>query len=207
MARGGQRPCYRAAILPESVGMVKRQRAALLLQRQRAAGRGPRTPWRAGGCGQTTARAGGPVTSRREREEERGLVVSRGETQAAGAGSSAWQAGSRSIFLGSRRHSSRLKEVQGLLGRHTPHARLLLTKLLTGKIEMTPVHDQQGGYHFRGALALDRLIEGETHQLVSRWWPQPATHVGRIWILAPSSLSARPRSRAPRSSVDSPLAG
>jgi hypothetical protein len=46
-----------------------------------AAGR-PRTPdtmaWRGTGYRQTTARAGGPATSRREREGGRGLVVSRG---------------------------------------------------------------------------------------------------------------------------------
>jgi len=63
-----QRPCHRAAILPESVGVVKRLRPA---------GRGPRTPWRAGGSGQTTARAGGLATSRREREGRHRLVVSR----------------------------------------------------------------------------------------------------------------------------------
>jgi DNA invertase Pin-like site-specific DNA recombinase len=67
---------------------------------------------------------------------------------------------------------SRLRDVQALLGRHTPHARQLLRKLLAGKIEMTPLHDQQRGYHFRGALALDRLIEGEARQLVPSWWPQ-----------------------------------
>jgi hypothetical protein len=47
-----------------------------------------------------------------------------------------------------------------------------LRKLLAGKIEMTPLHDQQRGYRFRGALALDRLIEGEARQLVPSWWPQ-----------------------------------
>jgi len=66
----------------------------------------------------------------------------------------------------------RLQDVRALLGRHTPHARVLLRKILTGKIEMTPLHDQQRGYRFRGALALDRLIEGEARQLVPSWWPQ-----------------------------------
>ncbi len=36
---------------------------------------------------------------------------------------------------------------------------------------MTPLHDQQRGYRFRGALALDRLIEGEASSRPS-WWPQ-----------------------------------
>jgi len=67
---------------------------------------------------------------------------------------------------------SRLRDVRALLGRHTPKARLLLRKVLVGKIEMTPLHDQQRGYRFRGALALDRLIEGEARQLVPSWWPQ-----------------------------------
>src|SRR5215472_8920194 len=49
-----------------------------VVKRHRPAGRKPWTPWRAGGSGQTTAQAGGPVTSRREREWERGLVVSWG---------------------------------------------------------------------------------------------------------------------------------
>src|SRR5262249_36320617 len=40
MARRGQHACHRAAILPEPVGAVKRHPPA---------GRGPRTPWRAGG--------------------------------------------------------------------------------------------------------------------------------------------------------------
>jgi len=44
--------------------------------------------------------------------------------------------------------------------------------ILAGKIEMTPLHDQQRGYRFQGALALDRLIEGEARQLVPSWWPQ-----------------------------------
>jgi hypothetical protein len=67
---------------------------------------------------------------------------------------------------------ARLRDVQALLGRHTPHARQLLRKLLVGKIEMTPLYDQQRGYRFRGALALDRLIVGEARQLVPSWWPQ-----------------------------------
>src|SRR5215470_9824748 len=36
-------------------------------------GPAPRTPWRAASYGQTTARAGWPATSRREREGARGL--------------------------------------------------------------------------------------------------------------------------------------
>jgi hypothetical protein len=67
---------------------------------------------------------------------------------------------------------SRLRDVRALLGRRTPHARLLLRKLLADKIEMTPLHEQQRGYRFRGARALDRLIEGEARQLVPSWWPQ-----------------------------------
>ena len=67
---------------------------------------------------------------------------------------------------------SRLRDLRPILSRHTPHARLLLRKLLAGNIEMTPLHDQKRGYHFRGALALDRLIEGEAHELVPSWWPQ-----------------------------------
>jgi len=37
-------PCHPGAILPKSVGVVKRQQSA---------GRAPRTPWRAGSYGQT----------------------------------------------------------------------------------------------------------------------------------------------------------
>ena len=45
-----------------------------VVKRQRLTGRGPRILWRDAGYGQTTALAGGPAPSRRQRE---GLVVSR----------------------------------------------------------------------------------------------------------------------------------
>ena len=57
--------CHCAAILPGSMRVVKPQRPA---------GRGLRTPWLAG---QTTAGAGGPATSRRERDGGRWVIVSR----------------------------------------------------------------------------------------------------------------------------------
>jgi len=47
-----------------------------------------------------------------------------------------------------------------------------ITATSTGFESSTSLHDQQRGYHFRGELALDRLIEGETRQLVPSWWPQ-----------------------------------
>src|SRR5262245_32450823 len=47
-------------------------------------GNGPGT----GGYGQTTARTGGPTTSRREREGERGLLSRGGDTADPGSGSS-----------------------------------------------------------------------------------------------------------------------
>src|SRR5262249_57756886 len=70
--------CHRAAIVPESVGVVKRHWPA---------GRKPRTPWRAGGSGQTTARAGGPASDiTRRARRERGLVVSWGRHSGRGRG-------------------------------------------------------------------------------------------------------------------------
>jgi len=42
----------------------------------RVVSEGPRTPWRDARTGQTTTQAGGPAISLREREGERGLVVS-----------------------------------------------------------------------------------------------------------------------------------
>src|SRR5205809_2838362 len=67
LAQRGQRPSHRAAILPESVGVVKPQRPA---------GEGLRTPWHGAGCGHTTAAVCGPARSLRVREGERGLIVS-----------------------------------------------------------------------------------------------------------------------------------
>src|SRR6266536_3111873 len=67
LAQRRQRPSHRAAILPESVGVVKPQRPA---------GEGRRPPWHGAGCGQTTAAAGGPARSLRVRVGERGLIVS-----------------------------------------------------------------------------------------------------------------------------------
>jgi hypothetical protein len=63
--------------VPESVGVVKRQRPA---------GRGPWTPWRDAGYGQAITLAAGPATSLRESEGEHGLVVLRGRHSGWGVG-------------------------------------------------------------------------------------------------------------------------
>jgi hypothetical protein len=47
-----------------------------VVKRPRPAGGGPRTPWPDAGYWRTTTLAGGPARSLREREGERGLVVS-----------------------------------------------------------------------------------------------------------------------------------
>ena len=55
-----------------------------------------------------------------------------------------------------------------ILGRHTPPARLLLRKLLRGKIEMTPLDDKQRGYRLRArspSIALSKAKRANSSQL------------------------------------------
>ena len=57
---------------------------------------------------------------------------------------------------------ARIGDVAGLLGRQTVQARQMLRKVLADKIELEPVGaGRQRGYRFRGALSLEKLIEGE----------------------------------------------
>jgi DNA-binding winged helix-turn-helix (wHTH) protein len=58
-----------------------------------------------------------------------------------------------------------VNDVTALLARHTSQARQMLRKLLTDKIELTPVRaGRKRGYQFRGAVTIDRLIGGEAFQ-------------------------------------------
>jgi hypothetical protein len=59
----------------------------------------------------------------------------------------------------------RVRGVPTLLGAHTAQARQIPRKLLSDKIEWTPVGaGRKRGYQFRGALTIDRLIGGEALQ-------------------------------------------
>ena len=53
----------------------------------------------------------------------------------------------------------RLTEWRDLLGRHTPIARQIVTKLLDGRIVWTP-KPEAGCYEFHGRTVLDRLLTG-----------------------------------------------
>jgi site-specific DNA recombinase len=56
---------------------------------------------------------------------------------------------------------SRIADVAGLLSKQTVQARQMLRKVLADKIDLEPVgFGKQRGYKFRGALSLERLIEG-----------------------------------------------
>lgn len=57
---------------------------------------------------------------------------------------------------------ARIRDVAGLLGSRTVQARQMLRKVLADKIDLEPVGcGRQRGYKFRGALSLEKLIEGE----------------------------------------------
>ena len=57
----------------------------------------------------------------------------------------------------------KVQDIIGVLGRQTPQARQMLRKLLTDKIDLEPIGSgRDRGYKFRGSLAIDRLISGET---------------------------------------------
>ena len=57
---------------------------------------------------------------------------------------------------------TRIGDVAGLLGKQTAQARQMLRKVLADKIDLEPVGSgRQRGYKFRGALSLEKLIEGE----------------------------------------------
>ena len=59
----------------------------------------------------------------------------------------------------------KVSDVITLLGNHTAQARQMLRKLLIGKIQLEPVgRGRQRGYRFRGALCVERLIDGEALQ-------------------------------------------
>ena len=59
----------------------------------------------------------------------------------------------------------KVSDVITLLGNHTAQARQMLRKLLTGKIQLEPVgRGRERGYRFRGALCIERLIDGEALQ-------------------------------------------
>jgi hypothetical protein len=56
---------------------------------------------------------------------------------------------------------ARIGNVAGLLGSRTVQARQMLPKVLADNIELEPVGSgRQRGYKFRGALSLEKLIEG-----------------------------------------------
>ena len=57
---------------------------------------------------------------------------------------------------------TRIGDVAGLLGKQTVQARQMLRKILADKIDLEPVGSgRQRGYKFRGALSLEKLIDGE----------------------------------------------
>jgi len=64
------------------------------------------------------------------------------------------------------RLQARVNDTTALLGKQTPQARQMLRRLLVGKIALQPFGSGRGrGYRFTGALALDRLITGQTDVL------------------------------------------
>jgi hypothetical protein len=61
------------------------------------------------------------------------------------------------------RINAKVQDIVGVLGRQTLQARQMLRKLLTDKIDLEPVGSgRDRGYKFRGTLAIDRLIGGDT---------------------------------------------
>jgi hypothetical protein len=60
---------------------------------------------------------------------------------------------------------ARLADVKALLGRHTPQARQMLTKLVGGKIAVEPViQDGRRGFRLSGRLNVGRLLKGEVYE-------------------------------------------
>jgi hypothetical protein len=64
--------------------------------------------------------------------------------------------------------------VAGVLGRQTGQAPQTLRKILADKIELEQVGSgRQRRYKFRGALSLEKIIEGEAMKSTPvKWWPQ-----------------------------------
>ena len=61
----------------------------------------------------------------------------------------------------------RVKDMVGLLSRHTAQARQVLRRLLVDKIDMLPVIEAgRRGYRLSGRLTFGRLLQGEAAQLV-----------------------------------------
>jgi len=93
--------------------------------------------------------------------------------------------------------AKRVKDMVGLLSRHTAQARQVLRRLLVDKIDMLPVIEAgRRGYRLSGRLTFGRLLQGEAAQLVqvggnSRTVVAP-TGFERLWTLSFRGFLPRP---------------